>query len=383
MLDTSDELYVHEHYKFGNKAEENAEFGDHVKRVLEAQKILAEQHSPDNPQRVFHAKAHACLAGKLTLLGDRPEITRHGIFGPNAPNGYNVLARFSNGVGFDQHDLKPDVRGLALKVFGVSTGSAGAEGQGRRTVDLLMTNSTNPFGKDQEEFVRFMEANVNPGFLGARLISFLIDHTDVARLLMKATFRIVPSLATERYWSGHPYLLGPRQAMKFNVRPIEDGPIDIDDDFREEKSRFQRGIHTVDEKLDDQVTHWFEMQTLRDSKVNPNYLSIELRNRLQRGPIRFVFSVQLDKDPRSTPIEDGLIEWKESDSPSIPVAELVLDREIDIHGCTNLRFTPGHFISDHRPLGNLGRGRIFTYEASQIGRHAPADDPEERTFFSS
>jgi hypothetical protein len=45
-----------------------------------------------------------------------------------------VLARFSNGVGFDQHDLKPDVRGVTLKIFGVSDSSAAAEGQEPRTV---------------------------------------------------------------------------------------------------------------------------------------------------------------------------------------------------------------------------------------------------------
>ena len=382
MVNANDELYVHEHYKFGSKEQELAEFEDHAKRVLEAQKALAAQDSPGNPHRVFHMKAHACLAGTLTLRDDRPEITRHGIFRASGKSAYNVLARFSNGVGSDHHDLKPDVRGLALKLFGVSDGSASAEGHGPRTVDFLMTNSTIPFGKDQEEFVRFMEANVNPGFLGAHLIGFLIGHTEVARQLMKVTFRIIPSLVTEQYWSGHPYLLGARQAMKFNVRPIEPSQVEIDNELRQEASRLQARVEASD-KLEHQVKHWFDMRTLGDSKVNSNYLSIELRNRLQRGPIKFVFSVQVEKDPRTTPIEDGLIEWKESDSPSIPVAELVLDREIEPDICRALRFTPGHFIPDHRPLGNLGRGRIFTYEASQSGRHAASEEPEERRFFSA
>ena len=156
-----DELYVHEQYKFGSKEKERTEFEDHVRRVIEAQKTLAAEHSPGNPRRVFHAKAHACLAGTLTLLDDRPETTRHGIFGTSGKSAYNVLARFSNGVGFEQHDLAPDVRGLALKIFGVGGASASAA----QTVDFLMTNSPNPFGKDQEEFVQFMEANVGKGLL--------------------------------------------------------------------------------------------------------------------------------------------------------------------------------------------------------------------------
>ena len=80
------------------------------------------------------------------------------------------------------------------------------------------------------------------------------------------------------------------------------------------------------------------MGTVGTFKVVPNYLGIELRNRLQRGPIKFTFSVQLEKDPQATPTEDGLVEWKESDTPSVPVAELArlsLFREesIDLSRC--------------------------------------------------
>lgn len=380
MPNTNDELYVHEHYK-GDKEKELAEFKVHARRVLEAQKALAAKHKSGNPQRVFHTKAHACLAGKLNLLEDRPKITQHGIFGPRGKSAYNVLARFSSGVGFAQHDLIPDVRGIALKIFGVTDGSAAAEGQESRTVDFVMTNSTNAFGKDQEEFVQFMDAMVNPGRAGFHLIGFLIRHNDVAKLLLKATFKIIPSLATEQYWSGHPYLLGPHQAMKFNVRPTAVSQVEIDEALRQEASRLPS---IASDNLVGQINRWLDMRNqLENSKVNPNYLSIELRNRLQRGPIKFVFSVQLEKDPQSTPIENGLVEWKESDSPSIPVAELVLDREIDSEICRNLRFTPGNCIPDHRPLGNLGRGRVFTYEASQIGRNAAVEEPTERALFGA
>lgn len=378
MLNTNDELYVNERYK-GDKEKELAEFKDHARRVLEAQKALAAKHQPGNPQRVFHTKAHACLAGKLTLLEDRPKITQHGIFGPRGKSAYNVLARFSSGVGFAQHDLIPDVRGIALKIFGVTDGSAAAQGKEPRTVDFVMTNSTNAFGKDQEDFVQFMDATVE--FDPIRLGKFLAGHIDVARLLIKATFKIIPSLATEQYWSGHPYLLGPHQAMKFNVRPVEVSQVEIDEALQQEASRLQS---IASDNLVGQINRWLDMRNqLENSKVNPNYLSIELRNRLQRGPIKFVFSVQLEKDPQSTPIENGLVEWKESDSPSISVAELVLDREIDSEICRNLRFTPGNCIPDHRPLGNLGRGRVFTYKASQIGRNAAAEEPTERTLFGA
>src|SRR4030095_13952933 len=137
-----------------------------------------------------------------------------GIFADTASR-YDVLARFSNGVGIEQHDLKPDVRGVALKIFGVrETPDTEA-----RCVDWLMTNSTNPFGRDQEEFVEFMEANAGSAL---DLAGHLARHPAVFELLLKAAARVIPSLVTERYWSGHPYLLGDDVAMKFNLAPTAD-----------------------------------------------------------------------------------------------------------------------------------------------------------------
>jgi len=376
------ELYVDEHYKFGAKEAELAEFMDHARRVREVQTALAAKHSDGTAARVFHAKSHGCLAGRLTLIDERPEFTRHGLFGA-ASTAYNVIARFSNGVGLEQHDLKPDVRGLAFKVFGVRGSSAAISDQKPRTVDLLMTNSTNPFGSDQEEFVQFMEANAKPGVLNAHLIGFLSAHTDVARLLIKATLKFVPSVATERYWSGHAYLLGPQQAMKFNVRPIEQKRSESDEELLKETAKLAQISDAPGDGLESRVKRWLQMRTVTNSVIDPNYLGFELRDRLRRTPIKFVLSVQLAKDAQRTPIENGLMEWKEADSPSVPVAELTLDREIDTGDIRNLRFTPGHFIPEHRPLGNLGRGRVFAYESSQMGRHADIDEPDENRFFAS
>jgi Catalase len=377
---TDNDLFVNEHFKFGDKASEIAEFRNHAERVLKAQGSLANAHSSGQPRRVFHAKSHGCLTGKLNLLSNRPENTRHGIFASGGKTSYNVLARFSNGVGFDEHDLIPDVRGVALKIFGVLERSTSTDTQPTRTVDFLMTNSTNAFGRDQEEFVQFMENSMNPASLGL----FFLQHTEVAQLLLKATLRIVPSLVTEQYWSGHAYLLGPNQAMKFNVRPSSDTDIEVEDtDLREEMTKHELGFGSIGDEVQDNIQAWLQMLRKEiSSKVNPNYLSIDLLKRARSGPIKFIFSVQLEKDTVSTPIENALIEWKESDSPSIPVAELVLDQREIFLDCNNLRFTPGHYIPDHRPLGNIGRGRIFTYEASQIGRRATSEEPAESTFFA-
>ena len=333
------ELYRNECYKFMSKEREEAEFRDHAERVRAVQGLLA-QDTSGSPDRVFHAKAHAALLGRLTLRADRPAAVRHGLFSDDAPRHYNVLARFSNGVGVRAHDLKPDVRGLALKIFGADHALASSPMRAR-CVDWLMTNAPNPFGRDQDEFVRFMEAHLRP----IALVLFLVKNPSIARRLFSATLRVVRSLAAETYWSGHAYLLGPTSAMKFNVTPTS--------------SAFTGNI----------------------SKFDPNYLSKELLARLEHSPVKFSFNVQLEVSPEQTPIEDSFARWEEASSPSLPVADLELTRIAGGIHIETLRFTPAHFAASHRPLGNLARGRLFTYAASQDGRAASASEPGESTLF--
>ena len=374
------ELYRNERFKFDDKAREDAEFADHVVRVRAVQEQLAREHFDGVRKRVFHAKLHACLLGTLTLRRDRPAAVRRGIFADGGKERYNVLARFSNGVGTEDHDLKPDVRGIALKIFGVPQSSAAPAAT--QCVDWLMTNSTNPFGRDQEEFVEFMEANAG-GPLDLPL--FLARHQEVAALLLKAAARVIPSLVTERYWSGHPYLLGDDMAMKFNVAPAADAdPARGIAGDRAEAGRVdslvQRAIQGAD-TVEERLKRWFEVHTPDASPLLSDYLRRDLLHRLAQAPLRFTLSVQLEQSTDATPIENTLVEWKEADSPSIPVADLELDRASTAIDNENLRFSPAHFIAAHRPLGNLARGRLFTYAASQDGRAAAAADPDESAVF--
>jgi catalase len=336
-------LYKHEQHKFGSQAAEEAEFQRHIARVQSAQHELAQRHEPPVNRRVFHTKSHGCLAGTLTLRPDRPASVRHGLFGDGGKQRYNVLARFSNGVGEVRHDLKPDVRGIALKIFGAQDADAESGSVTETCVDWLMTNSPNPFGRDQEEFVGFMEANLHPL---VKLPVFLLEHPRIAALLLKATSVPVASLVTQQYWSGHAYLLGLDRAMKFNVTPTA-------------------GVDTGS------VT----------ALLGADHLREDLLRRFQDAPVRFSLNVQLEISPEATPIEDALVEWEESQSPSIAVAELELTREITGLDADTLRFTPAHFIAAHRPLGNMARGRIFTYRASQEGRGAVPLDPPEQSLF--
>jgi hypothetical protein len=274
------------------------------------------------------------------------------------------------------------LRGLALKIFGVRDSADTQSPPSARCVDWLMTNSTNPFGRDQQEFVEFMEANV--GSLLA-LGEYCVKHPEVFALLVKATARVILSLATEQYWSGHPYLLGPDKAMKFNVAPTAgmDHRFGSAEDHIEASrlnSLVHQAIHGVEE-VTERLRRWFAVQKHGESILDPNYLRADLINRLEHGPLKYTLSVQLEQDAASTPIENTLVEWKEVDSPSIPVADLELTHESTNIDNEALRFNPAHFISEHRPLGNLARGRLFTYTASQDRRRARSEEPNEATVF--
>ena len=90
-----------------------------------------------------------------------------------------------------------------------------------------------------------------------------------------------------------------------------------------------------------------------------------------------------------TPTEDDLKEWN---APFIPVATITIPPQIlyspdsdeykgstpdqqknaqDLWAaCENATFTPAHYVSQDRPLSNMGRGRVYSYAASARGRGA-------------
>jgi hypothetical protein len=67
--------------------------------------------------RALHAKGQLGLEATFTVLPDLPAHARAGLFA--APAKFRACVRYSNGSGARQHDRKPDVRGIAVKVLGV------------------------------------------------------------------------------------------------------------------------------------------------------------------------------------------------------------------------------------------------------------------------
>src|SRR2546423_338045 len=67
--------------------------------------------------RALHAKANAGVEGEFEVPADVPADARIGMFAK--PARYRALVRYSNGAGRRQSDKKLDVRGFAVKLFGV------------------------------------------------------------------------------------------------------------------------------------------------------------------------------------------------------------------------------------------------------------------------
>lgn len=302
---------------------ETAEFQGYAREINEIQTKLAKGQPV---ARAFHRKAHGCLVGTFSVLADRPDETKVGIF--SETRDYPAIARFSNASGRDQSDVEPDMRGFAIKL-------SGATGTGDQ--DLLMTNGPVHFAADAKGMMEFAQAGADGPFTEAW---WFLTHPKGALVLAHDTLRKVASVTTETYWSRVPILFGEGAAVKFNATPCNPDP-----------------------------------NAKRPANPSSTYLSDDLRARAAAGPICFDFRVQFQRDPVKQPIEDASVEWKESDTPSIRVARLTLpaqsfDSTEQLEACENMSFDPWNAATEHRPLGNMNRARRLVYPSSAEFRKA-------------
>jgi hypothetical protein len=104
-----------------------------------------------------------------------------------------------------------------------------------------------------------------------------------------------------------------------------------------------------------------------------DYLRENLREALKEGDVSFEFCVQLFVDDRKTPIEEAYIEWKESDSPPVPIATLILPKQdLDLQlqqDMEGMAFNPWN-TTDFTPLGLINLARKDVYDASASHRGA-------------
>jgi hypothetical protein len=313
--------------------DEDARFEGYAERL----RALQDRAPAGAPRlRALHAKGHLGLTAKLEILPDLPEHARQGLFA--APGNYEALVRFSNGSGKRRGDKAGDVRGIAIKVLGV-TGKK-VLGDAATQDLLLIQSSATPF-HTPDEFVAFVFAAQSPALLLFRLLGALglgRGLQVLKRLAASAT--TVGSLADLHFYSALPIRVGP-YAARYALAPKHPAS----------SSAAGRG---------------------------PDYLGEELASRVARSDLSYDLMLQFFEDEARTPIEDAAVDW---DTPYVTVGRFTIPkqdantregRELAAR-IETLSFDPWHALEEHRPLGAMMRARKHAYFASTKARNAIPD----------
>jgi Catalase len=320
-------------------------FEDFANCVIAAQQKEVAEQSNGTLSRGFHAKLHAGVVGEFQVLNDLPDYARFGVF--TEARVFPAVVRFSNGTPRHQPDKRPEPRGIAIKLIGVSGDKLPPGNKHDVTQDFLATShSVTSTVRNAGQFIAFIEAGRNPGLLPvnlARAVGVRESLRILSALFRTVVLSRVRSVATEHYSGTAPIQFGP-YAVKFTVRPAEG---------TEPPARRRR---------------------------TPDFLRNELADRLRKGDLMFDFVVQFYVDDERTPIEDTSVRWKPEEAPFVKVAQLRipscnLDDPLNCARSNMIdqySFSPWHTIDEHRPLGNVMRARRVAYQASASLRgHCP------------
>lgn len=288
--------------------------------------------------RALHRKQLSAARGRLEVLSALPDFARQGLFAK--PATLDVWVRLSNG-GLDRApDRRPDIRGFAIRVFGVQGESALGDGAAKSQDFTLINQEVFGFPKS-EEFVDFVAAAAEGN---AALLKYLLQRYGLlggpARLLkmLKTVGKPFGGFATETLYSAVPMACG---AFAVRVRLLPAA---------------SNGTATPGASAD-----W----------------GADFAQRLERQDLQWDLQLQPFVSEALTPIEDASVNWP---SPYSTVARLTLPRQdstsseaMQLLGQVEASvFDPWQALAAHRPLGDVQRARKVVYFESQKGRNASA-----------
>jgi hypothetical protein len=290
--------------------------------------------------RDAHPKMHGCVRGTFSIEPNLPEQLRVGIFAQ--PRTFPAWIRCSNS-GPVAADAKGDIRGIAIKLMDVPGPKLEMTGAGDTTHDLILISESRFVTGNVEEFDGLVAA-LTGGVVA--MAWFFLTHPRAARNLWMSLKRF-SSPFDVRYFSVTPYLLR-SSAVKYSLVPHDAGH--------------------------------------EQAPKNPSadYLREAMVQQLSARAATFDFSVQLQKDPDTMPIEDPGITWDEEVSPFQKVATLTIPSQVfdtpeRREFGDNLSFNPWRCLPEHRPLGGISRARRQVYRALSAFRHernlAPSIEP--------
>jgi Catalase len=286
---------------------------------------LIEEHPSGILARDAHPKMHGLVEAEFIVHCDLPDACKIGIFAQAKT--FKTWVRFSNANSAAQPDLKRDIRGIAIKLTQVPGEKLSDEADCLDNQDFLLISTDTFLCAGIQTFDGMVKAIQGSWW---QKVCFFATHPSVIWQLIKS-FKVFANPLQIRYFSCTPYLLG-EQAVKYCVTPV---------------------VHTHD---------------FIKPEPPDDFLRLAMKQQLSNAPAEFVFGIQLQKDPRSMPIEDARACWDERASPFVPVATLRISvqnfdtPERNTQG-ENMRFSPWHCLAVHRPLGSINRARRLVYHA--------------------
>jgi Catalase len=314
---------------------------------------LTSDHS-STALRDQHSKHHGCVRGTFIVRGDLPAELGFGLLQPGRR--YEAVIRFSNAMGGSHSDKRPDGRGMAIKLFGISGERLTNAVVGQKPEqDFLLTNYPVFFARDASDYATFMRI-VQPCAKGSwanikRTTSFLVFFLKRPRqfysFLCHAAIKTTNPLNCS-YYSMTPFLLGGEKIVRYVVTP----------EMIEAPSALPLGSREGD-----------HLRAAMRWQLDPD------RSTAAEGPAAvFDFSIQIRSNPSVGDVEDASRVWRDPGDVHVRVARIEIpaqrfdasDRECD---CENLVFNPWNGIAAHRPLGSLNRMRLAVYQASAETRH--------------
>lgn len=323
-----------------------------IKEIEQISVKALQQSYPENVRPVLrdaHPKHHGCVKAEFIVNDNIPAELKIGIF--KEPRSFTAGIRFSNNK--VQDDTENDVRGMAIKLFGVEGEKVLAGQKHAQTQDFLLINHPVFFLANLQDYVDFFQAREAAKDKFPYQFFFSLNpskwHLREFIIGMQMKNKKVSSPLTIRYWSSTPYKLG-AQAVKYSAKPSN--------------------VDTF----------------TQSSATSPDYLRQRMSEHLNNRTASFDFLIQLQTDAKKMPIEDPTVEWK---SPFYKVATIKIpqqnfDTPTKMNFCENLSFTPWHSLPEHQPLGGINRARKRVYESianlRRESNHVSLEEPTEEEF---
>ncbi len=286
-------------------------------------------------ERGANAKTYGIARAEFRVLPGLPDHLAKGIF--REPKTYRAWVRFADtGSVITPDPEHVGVVGIGIKIMGVPGPKLMDDEVNTQDFTLIgvrtfTASDTVGMTKLQTQILKYRPAVYffNPLYPG-RFLDFIMQGLDS---------RLLGSPLESQLYSCTPFLHGEGQAVHYSVKPVSsrESPIPV--------------------------------------FASDNYLREALIRTLSEEDVEFDFMVQLQKDPHRQPIEDASIEWKESETPFIPIARIFIPKQ-KIDSAAQLAFAdvisinPWHCIPEHRPLGSINRNRKAMYsEMAKLRQH--------------